>query len=235
MAVMSPPPVRPRRLRPADRVAFGALLALAVLGPSLGRLAVRTLEPRLTTALVWVDADVGPLEGDGTPPTDAPGALDPWGRPFRWETRTLLLNTGSACLLQQSYRAASDGPDAEDPADDVVLDVVPSGLGRGHALLAASSPGLPALLVVGWLAATWRVLRVTRRRSPPVELALVLATAAPAAAIAWAVACSERGPLLAASLPQVVPGAWAITLSTCGLALIAAAAVRLASRPEARP
>lgn len=223
-----------QRLKPADRAAFAAFAALAVLGPSLVRLAGRTLEPSESVAVAWAEAGIGPSHRDTSPPAEPPGALDPWGRPFRWTDRSMsfMPTDGGPCAFLEGCQAVSDGPDPDDASDDIEVDFYDGASSMSlSADLLTESPGLGAWGLVVWLAAAWRVLRREPRRGRLVELALVTASAAPSVAIAWTVASSERGPALVASWPRAVPGPLAITLTICGLALVAALAVRLLSRP----
>lgn len=235
MAVMPAPRSWLRRLRPADRAAFGLLVGLALLGPSLVRLAGRTLEPTRSVAAAWVEAGLGERDtmGRGRAPSTPPGALDPWGRPFRWETSTMTIVGVDACETLESYYAVSDGPSRDDRTDDVPVEVeeFPWEARPAWARWMTAWPAVPALSILVWLACAWRALRARRRRALPIEAALAIAAASPSAAIARAVTNAEQAPSLGVSAPPLVSGSWAITLTSCGVALVAVLAVRLLSRP----
>lgn len=143
------------RLRPVDRAAFGALLALAVLGPSLVRLAGRELEPWLTTAVVWHQAGAGWPDRDGPAPDRPPGVLDPWGRPFRWAEVVVHVLSADACAPVQVHVARSDGRDPDDPYDDVEVDLRALTSAPAWKRAMVERPASFALVVVVWLAAAW--------------------------------------------------------------------------------
>ncbi len=218
-------------MREVDRAALVLLVALALSGPSLVRLATRTLEPRLTTAVVWHQAGAGWPDREGPPPERPPGVVDPWGRPFHWESASATVFLSGTRFVRDHHFAVSHGPALEDLLDDVVVDAHVPSVAPGWKLFVVERPAAAALALVAWLAPAWWILRRRRRRHDLAEAACVLGAAAPAAGVAWAVARTEVGHPLAQSLPQLVPGSCAITLTSFGLAFVLALAVRLLSRP----
>ncbi|MCO5166566.1 MAG: hypothetical protein M9894_09395 [Planctomycetes bacterium] len=215
-------------MKTVDRVACLALVALALTGPGLLLRAGRELEPRAAVRLAWEEGSGGapPVRFTEQVPDDV--VTDPWGRPFRWRTSVMLALGTDGCVPRPMHEAVSDGPDVDDPGDDVVAGVY--GAGEDWPRRVLQVPTAVALALVAWLALAWAVLRRARRRPLPAEFGVALAAAIPAAPVAWAVAHTER--VAALDLPQVVPAALAVGLTLFGLAFVAALAVRLASRPD---
>ncbi len=172
---------------------------------------------------------------DGPAPAEPPGVLDPWGRPFRWEESSMtVLNQDGACLVYEHHFPVSQGPTPDEPSDDIDVNYDVPKVADEWKIGLIERPGLPALALVGWLTSAWWTLRRRSRAGPLLEIFCVLGASAPALIVAWAAPRTEVGLRYAETLPQVVPGTWAISLSIYGLALVAALGVRVASRGEAR-
>lgn len=219
-------------MKAVDRVACLVFVALALTGPGLLLRAGRALSPRAAVRLAWEEGSGGAPPARFTEQVpDDDDVTDPWGRPFRWRTSVMLALGADGCVPHPMHEAVSDGPDVDDPGDDVVAGV--SGSDERWPRRVLQAPTAVALALVAWLALAWAVLRRARRRPLPAEAALALAAALPAAPVAWAVTHTERVATL--SLPQVVPAALAVGLTLSGLAFVVALAVRLASRPDQPP
>lgn len=218
-------------MKRVDRVALVLLVALALVGPSLVRLVGRELEPRLMTTVVWHQAGAGWPDREGPPPERPPGVVDPWGRPFHWESAPATVFLSGTRFVRDHHFAVSHGPALEDPSDDHPVDLHIPSVAPAWKLFVVERPAAAALALVLWLAPAWWILRRRRRRHGLVEAACVVGATAPALGLAWGVAQTEVGHQLARSLPQLVPGTWAVHLSIFGLAFVLALAVRLLSRP----
>ncbi len=210
-----------------DRAACAGLCLTALAGPWLAGVVARTLEPRVTVGVLWVEQGGLYYTWDET----ARERLDPWGRPFlRAEDPTGALGPGP-------FEHLSLGPDPHDPRDDIsvndaVLDtLIEPVIGRGWKVDLVLGRGLIAAAAVVYLALAWRLLRRAPRRPLALEAGRTLVVAAPCLLAAGVVSQTDGARAAAAALPLVSSSTFAVAATDGCMWLLAALAVRLLSRP----
>lgn len=171
-------------MRTVDKVALGALIGLALTGPTLVRRTLRAVDPSLAVDVAWHEAGAGPpiLWAPPAKPPPPPTVLDPWGQPFAWlavpDRRWLVRGpgqTGASVLAPEegsTYYAHSHGSGG------------PIGVGRRVDFWPVARPRWTALALVVEVALLWRLTRPRRRAIRRAVAPLALVTL-PVGVLAW--------------------------------------------------
>lgn len=214
-----------------DRAACAGLILTALAAPWLAGVVARTLEPRVSVGVFWVEQG-GTFRWGRHPDEDLSDRLDPWGRPFAW------LDDTTGIMALGGKEPFSLGPDPDDPRDDISVE---SAMGFSLLRCALNDDAWKTDLIlrrkriaaaaVVYLALAWRLLRRAPRRPLAPEAGRTLVVAAPCLLAAGVVSQTDGARAAAAALPLVSSSTFAVAATGGCMWLLAALAVRLLSRP----